>query len=203
MQEKGFTYHDSAATWDDYVARPVIALCKSLGAKSVLDIGCGNGALAGALSREGIQAVGCDVTESGVRIAREAHPNVEFHVLGVYNDHGPLEGRTFDVILSVEVIEHLFDPAALPRFARGLLKPGGHFIVSTPYHGYLKNIAIALLDKWDRHHNSTEAGGHIKFFSNPVLKALLESNGFRVDRFMGAGRLPLLWKSTIAVARPV
>src|SRR6266700_523843 len=50
---------------------------------------------------------------------------------------------SFDVAIATEVIEHLVRPHNLPGFAKQLLRPGGHLIISTPYHGYLKNPFIA------------------------------------------------------------
>jgi hypothetical protein len=43
--------------------------------------------------------------------------------------------------------------------------------------------------------------GHIKFWSRKTISQLLNENGFRVVRFIGAGRLPLVWKSMIVVAQ--
>jgi hypothetical protein len=85
--------------------------------------------------------------------------------------------------------------------ARKALAPGGRFIVSTPYHGYLKNIALAVSGKFDRHFSVLWDGGHIKFFSRRTLAQMLADEGFEVVTFVGAGRLPLLWKSMIVEAR--
>lgn len=104
-------------------------------------------------------------------------------------------------MVSTEVIEHLFSPHLLPRFAAGVLKPGGWLVISTPYHGYLKNLALSLVDKWDDHHTPLWHGGHIKFWSRATLSRLLEENGFVVEGFSGVGRLPWLWKSMVLVAR--
>src|SRR5205823_87599 len=83
--------------------------------------------------------------------------------------------------------EHLVRPRNLPRFAKQLLRPGGHLIISTPYHGYLKNLLLALTDKWDAHLNPFWDGGHIKFWSRKTLSQLLNEAGFRVVRFIGGG----------------
>jgi SAM-dependent methyltransferase len=107
----------------------------------------------------------------------------------------------FDVVISTEVIEHLFLQAARPRFAASVLKPGGYLIVTTPYHGYFKNLLICLLGKWDSHHTPLWDGGHIKFWSFNSLSALFCSNGFDVVGFKGAGRVFGLWKSMVVTAR--
>jgi 2-polyprenyl-6-hydroxyphenyl methylase/3-demethylubiquinone-9 3-methyltransferase len=73
--------------------------------------------------------------------------------------------------------------------------------LSTPYHGYLKNLALALCDRWDHHHTALWHGGHIKFFSRATIGRLLSDNGFEVQGFRGVGRVPYLWKSMVVVGR--
>jgi SAM-dependent methyltransferase len=111
------------------------------------------------------------------------------------------EGSRFDAVVSSDVIEHLYRPAALIEAAATLLKPGGYLIVGTPYHGYLKNLAISVLNKWDFHHGVSWDGGHIKFFSVRTLRDLVARHGFRDVTFHCYGRLPWLWKHMICVAR--
>ena len=55
--------------------------------------------------------------------------------------------------------------------------------------------------KWDHHHTANWHGGHIEFWSRKTLTKLLEDVGFEVTGFKGGGRLSLLWKSMILVAR--
>jgi 2-polyprenyl-6-hydroxyphenyl methylase/3-demethylubiquinone-9 3-methyltransferase len=105
------------------------------------------------------------------------------------------------LIVSSEVIEHLFLPRRLPETAFALLRPGGLFILTTPYHGYMKNLALSLMNKWDDHHTVHHDGGHIKFFSEKTLRELLENSGFAALTFNNAGRLPWLWKSMVCRAQ--
>jgi 2-polyprenyl-6-hydroxyphenyl methylase/3-demethylubiquinone-9 3-methyltransferase len=77
------------------------------------------------------------------------------------------------------------------------LKPGGVIILTTPYHGYLKNLALSLLNAWDKHFTVDWEGGHIKFFSPKTLSAMLKEAGFGEIEFRGAGRLPYLWKTGV------
>ena len=78
---------------------------------------------------------------------------------------------------------------------------GGGVIVSTPYHGYLKNLAMAVTGKMDAHFTALWDHGHIKFWSVRTLTILLEEAGFRDLRFLRVGRIPPLAKSMIAIAR--
>ena len=186
-----------------YLAPQVLRLLGKLRPARVLDLGSGNGHLSGELAGAGFDVVGVEQDARGIEIARAAHPGVPFHRHSVDDDPALLleKERRFDVVVSTEVIEHLFTPARLVRYARGVLVDGGVLVVSTPYHGYWKNLALALLGRWDHHHTALWDGGHIKFFSYATLTTLLAANGFEVVNFVGVGRLPGLWKSMIVVAR--
>ncbi len=183
----------------------VLKILQRIGARRVLDLGSGNGDMCGQLAGAGYDVVGVELDADGVRIARQAHPQLAFYNLGVQDDPQPLMqregGRRFDAVVSTEVIEHLFAPHLLPAFAREVLIPGGHLIVSTPYHGYAKNLMLSLFDHWDRHHTALWHGGHIKFWSAATLSRLLEEQRFEVTGFNGVGRLPYLWKSMVLTAR--
>ncbi|HSQ49736.1 MAG TPA: hypothetical protein VLL94_00560, partial [Nitrospiraceae bacterium] len=73
-------------------------------------------------------------------------------------------------------------------------------IVSTPYHGYWKNLAMALTGRLDHHFTALWDHGHIKFWSMATLRQLLLEAGFRSITFRRVGRVPALAKSMIAVA---
>lgn len=134
-------------------------------------------------------------------MAQSTASKVRWVHASVYDDLAWTISERFDVAVSTEVVEHLYRPKELFVRASELLHPGGRLILTTPYHGYLKNLAIALSNKWDAHHDVTWEGGHIKFFSNQALKRMAESVGFERVEFSGLGRLPYLWKSTLMVAR--
>jgi len=185
-----------------YLAPVVVQVLRDLGARRVVDVGAGNGVLCGDLAAAGFEVTGVEPDEQGVEVARARLPQITFHHAGVHDDPAPVlaTGGPFDVAVSTEVIEHLYAPHLLPRFAQPLVRPGGHLVITTPYHGYWKNLALSVLDKWDHHHTALWHGGHIKFFSRRTLSQLLEENGWRVRRFQGIGRLPGLWKSMLLVA---
>src|SRR5450759_4273537 len=79
----------------------------------------------------------------------------------------------FDAVVSTELIEHLYDPSAFTRGCWHALRPGGVFVCSTPYHGYLKNLSLALTNRFDRHFDPLWLGGHIKHWSHATLTRLL------------------------------
>ena len=172
--------------------------------RRVCDLGSGNGRFVGRLSELGYEVVGVDSSASGVELSRKSVPRGRFYHLEI-DEKLPavlLEIEDpFDVVVSSDVIEHMYRPRSLIEAARQLLRPGGVLIVGTPYHGYLKNLAISLLDKWDAHHTVGWDGGHIKFFSVATLGALVREHGFGSLAFHFYGRAPFLWKNMICTAR--
>ncbi|HVX09732.1 MAG TPA: class I SAM-dependent methyltransferase [Pirellulales bacterium] len=165
----------------------------------VLDVGCGNGSACGQFLRRGCKVVGIDLSRSGIEIARKAHPDGRFEVMAADEQLlANLDEAPFDLIISTEVVEHLYAPRRYARGCFAALKPGGRFICTTPYHGYIKNLAISLAGKWDTHANPLWDGGHIKLWSPRTLTALLTEVGFEDVRFCGVGRLPGLWMTMVA-----
>ena len=168
----------------------------------VLDVGCGNGYWAGWFVERGCRVVGLDPSPSGIQVAREAVPPARFEEAVVTTDTlAQLGEDPFDLVVSFEVVEHVYSPKTWAQGCFSALKPGGTLVCSTPYHGYFKNLALAVTGKWDHHHQPLNEGGHIKFWSVPSLSRQLEEVGFRDVRFQGAGRYPGLWKSMVLAAR--
>lgn len=112
----------------------------------VLDLGCGNGSLSNFIAQQGYEVVGVEDSESGFKEARLS-PNCHFIQASIYDlPYAELE-NSFDIVISSEVIEHLLYPRELVRAAKKCLKPNGRLILTTPYHGYLKNLVLALAGK--------------------------------------------------------
>ncbi|MBS1532177.1 MAG: class I SAM-dependent methyltransferase [Bacteroidetes bacterium] len=197
----GFTTNAAAHTFG-YLLRPLLSLLDKQKNKLILDLGCGNGFLANYLVKQGYDVYGIDASEEGIAIAKQENPE-RFYVQDLSTGKLPaeLQAFQFDTILSTEVIEHLYDPAGFIDFCKGLLPKGGELIISTPYHGYLKNLSLSILDKWDSHHGPAWHGGHIKFWSKKTLSKLLADKGFEVVTFKGCGRMPYFWKSMLIKAK--
>src|SRR5438034_210585 len=153
----GYRYEDTDPRPIHRVVMPtILSVFKKLVAQnggtplSVFDIGCGNGYAANVLSNNGCVVSGVDLSAHGVAQAKAAFPHLDVRVGSAYDDL-PVVFGTFDAVLSLEVVEHLYSPHKLANSAFGLLRPGGSVVVSTPYHGYWKNLAISLANKWDSH----------------------------------------------------
>jgi SAM-dependent methyltransferase len=185
-----------------HIERHVMRLAGPIGPGTrVLDIGCGNGYWAGRFAKEGAVAVGIDPSPSGIDIARRTYPAARFEQLAAGRDPlADLGELPFDIVVSTEVVEHLYDPPGWATGCFAALRPGGRLVLSTPYHGRLKNVAVALAGKSDDHYDSLRVGGHIKFFSRSTIERLLNDAGFVGYTFAGAGRVPLLWRSMVLAA---
>lgn len=193
-----YAYLNSTATWPSRYLWPQVQriLKGERNARRIFEIGCGNGATARMLTAQGYDVQGVDTSASGVAIAN--HPGLR--VGSAYDDLAKTYGR-FPIVLSLEVIEHLMEPRRFAKTAFDLLEPGGIAIISTPFHGYWKNLALALTGSMDAHFTALWDGGHIKFFSERTLGRLLKDAGFDPISFRRAGRVYPFAKSMIAIAR--
>lgn len=168
--------------------------------KRVFDLGCGNGSVANWFSQQGFEVHGVDPSETGIAKAREAFPQLDLRLGSGYDPLRESFG-TFPLVVSLEVIEHVYAPRAFAACIHDLLEPGGHALISTPYHGYLKNVALAATGKLDDHFTALWDHGHIKFWSRKTITHLLTEAGLLVKRIHRVGRVPPLAKSMLVVAR--
>jgi len=185
-----------------YITPKILEILEELNVTRVVDLGAGNGVLCGKMQQAGYDVVGVEYDSKGASLASENYPGVPIYNLDITDTSPRLldHEAMFDAAVSTEVVEHLFSPHQFVAYANAVIKPGGHLIISTPYHGYLKNLALSLAGKWDDHHTALWHGGYIKFWSRKTLSKLLEENGFSVVKFYGVGRIRFLWKSMIMVA---
>ena len=116
------------------------------GGLRILDIGCGGGLLSEPMARLGAEIVGADAAERNIPVARV---HAERSGLKVDYRHTTAEalaeaGEQFDVILNMEVVEHVADPLAYLSACQRLLKPGGLHICST-INRNAKSFAMAIV----------------------------------------------------------
>ena len=197
---KAFEYKDAVPSpIARYLGPQVLSLCEEIRpGMRVLDVGCGNGYMCGRFLERRCAVVGTDLSEDGIAIARQTYPAGRFEIMPA--DEKLLDRlgeQPFDLVISTEVVEHLYAPRPYVRGCYDALRVGGRFICSTPYHGYLKWVALAMSGAMDAHVGALWDGGHIKFWSRKTLTRLLMEVGFNNIQFRGAGRLPYLWMSMV------
>lgn len=112
----------------------------------ILDIGCGGGLLCEPMARLGAEIVGADAAERNIPVAQV---HAEQSGLTIDYRHTTAEamaadGEQFDVVLNMEVVEHVADPLSYLTACRQLLKPGGLHICST-INRNPKSFAMAIV----------------------------------------------------------
>ena len=152
------------------------------------------------ITRNGWDVTGVDPSKEGIVQANSTYPNLKLYNCSAYDDLKGRYGR-FPVVLSLEVVEHVYAPRHYARTVFDLLENREVAIISTPYHGYWKNLALAVSGRMDAHYTMLWDHGHIKFWSIKTLSELLGEVGFVDIRFMRVGRMPMLAKSMIALER--
>jgi 2-polyprenyl-3-methyl-5-hydroxy-6-metoxy-1,4-benzoquinol methylase len=105
----------------------------------ILDVGCGTGWLCDSLQEFG-QVVGTDLSRDCIRAAKQRAPRVEFHAGDFMSLDLPAEN--YDVIVSLEVLAHVYDQRAFANKLAALLKPGGLLILATQNKPMLQRWAI-------------------------------------------------------------
>jgi 2-polyprenyl-3-methyl-5-hydroxy-6-metoxy-1,4-benzoquinol methylase len=201
MSAKGYHYGPPAeGCHHKYLIPEILHVLRGEGVKRVFDLGCGNGFVADLLEKHGYDVTGVDPSDDGIRLARQYYPHLKLHQGSAYDDLAGTYG-TYPIVISLEVVEHVYDPRFYSATLYSLLADGGLAVISTPYHGYWKNLALAVAGQMDRHHSPLWDHGHIKFWSIETLRQLLREAGFKSIQFRRVGRIPPLAKSMIAVAR--
>lgn len=163
----------------------------------VLDLGCGAGKFTAWVKAAGYDCVGMDLSEAALEMARRQAPEGSFAPL---NADGtiPAPEAAFAAVWATEVIEHVLDVPAFLAEIRRVLRPGGILILTTPYHGRLKNLAVMLL-KFDAHFDPE--GAHIRFFDRKGLQRCLTKAGLIPLSWSGIGRFWKLYRTWFVVAK--
>jgi 2-polyprenyl-6-hydroxyphenyl methylase/3-demethylubiquinone-9 3-methyltransferase len=148
-----------------------------LDGKTALDVGCGAGLLCEPLARLGAKVTGIDASPDVIAVAREHAAAMSLDIDYRAGDVQQLEGQ-FDLITSLEVIEHVAEPAAFMKTLAKRLAPGGLLILSTPNAtGWSKLMMITLGEGLGRIPKGTH--DFAKFISPDRMKVLLADAGLQ------------------------
>jgi SAM-dependent methyltransferase len=162
----------------------------------VLDASCGGGFFVSFFRQLGVDVVGADISANAIRRARRINPSTRF-VAASAETGLPFPNSSFHVVWFGDTLPLLFDGHnALSEFNR-VLEPGGHLILTTPFHGRLKNLAIALF-AFSTHFNPDHY--HIRFYDRRGLASSLKCAGFAPRQLSGIGRSWPFWKLFFVVA---
>lgn len=191
----------------DYITRQISAEFgrdltgpKPFSGLRILDIGCGGGLLSEPMARLGAEVVGADAAERNIPVARL---HAEQSGLQIDYRHTTAEalaaaGERFDVVLNMEVVEHVADPQAYLTACHDLLKPGGLMICST-LNRNAKSFAMAIVGaEWVMRWLPKGTHDWKKFITPDELYDLLRRAGLKpVDR-KGMVFNPVSWRWSLS-----
>ena len=155
----------------------------SLAGLRILDIGCGGGILCEPLTRLGAIVVGADPSEQNIAVARHhaARSGLTIDYRGTGIEAVAQAGETFDVVLAMEVVEHVTDVGLFVGLAAATVKPGGLMFVAT-LNRTAKSFALAIVGaeyilRW------LPRGTHQwdKFVTPGELEIAIEQSGLRIS----------------------
>lgn len=161
--------------------------------RSILDIGCGGGLLCEPMARLGGEVTGIDPAGEGIEVAcahmRESGLDIDYRATTA--EELAAQGDAFDIVLAMEVVEHVVDPARFIATAAGLTASGGIMFAAT-INRTLKSFALAIVGAeyvlgWiarGTHHWE-------KFVTPAELETALDGAGFEVDAKTGVIFNPL------------
>jgi GT2 family glycosyltransferase/2-polyprenyl-3-methyl-5-hydroxy-6-metoxy-1,4-benzoquinol methylase/glycosyltransferase involved in cell wall biosynthesis len=176
-QELGYFQHD----------RPEVRALVPETARSVLDVGCGAGALGAALKfRRDVEVVGIELDPRAAKRAAESLDGVREGDALARMKELEGEGQRFDAILFADLLEHLPRPEQALALARELLAPGGVVIASLPNVRHWSVVRQLLEGEFRYEPAGILDRTHLRFFTKRSAQRLLEEQGFEVARVAGA-----------------
>ncbi len=154
----------------------------------VLDLGCGDGYFALRLLDAGAEVVALDPAPEAVRRARDRAAGLDVRTIEA-DAPLPLDDASFDVVWAGETIEHVADTGGWLSEVRRVLRPSALLLLSTPDHGPLTRLRLALsarafAERFD------PRGEHLRFYTRRALVDLLVDFGFEEVEVVGAGGVP-------------
>ena len=167
---------------------------RPLAGLSVLDIGCGGGILSEPLARLGGSVTGIDPVEESIGVAalHAKKQGLTVSYRAATAETLASEGRTFDVVVASEVIEHVASVSSFLKTCRALCKPGGLLIIST-LNRTSKSYALAIVTA-EHILGLAPKGTHDwnKFIKPSELETNLKQAGFDIGRLSGIVFKPLM-----------
>ncbi|WP_102223981.1 bifunctional 2-polyprenyl-6-hydroxyphenol methylase/3-demethylubiquinol 3-O-methyltransferase UbiG [Acidimangrovimonas sediminis] len=191
----------------DYITRQIaaefgrdLADPQAFAGLRLLDIGCGGGLLSEPMARLGAEVVGADAAAGNIPVARlhAEQSGLAIDYRNVTAESLAAAGERFDVVLNMEVVEHVADPLAYLTACHDLLKPGGLMICST-LNRNAKSFAMAIVGaEWVMRWLPKGTHEWAKFITPEELYDLIRRAGLDpVDR-KGMVFNPLAWSWSLS-----
>lgn len=160
------------------VRRVARILGNDISGKKVLDIGCGDGRMGEVLKEKGAVVFGTDISEKAVEKA--AHVLDKAFIFNAEEGNFSCLDNDFDIIISSEVIEHLFNPKNFLLALRNIMKKDAVMVITTPNFLMWTNRIRMFFGEFEYTETGFLDEGHIHFFTYNSLRKLLELTGFEI-----------------------
>ncbi|HEY1539199.1 MAG TPA: class I SAM-dependent methyltransferase [Solirubrobacteraceae bacterium] len=144
---------------------------------SVLDLGCASGGLLALLRPRAGLTAGLELSETAAAAAAKV---ADLVVQGALEDPElPFEAGAFDLVVLADVLEHLADPVAALRRARGWCRPGGAILLSVPNVAHWQARLTLARGRWPAHDSGTFDASHLRWFTRDSVATLLAGADLR------------------------
>ena len=150
---------------------------------NALDLGCGTGNYTLELYKRGFQVVGVDISRRMFKIAQKKLPNVKFIKANAYSL--PFEDNTFDLVLSVTMLEFIHEPEKVLSEVYRVLKPGGEAVIGT-----MNGKSMWFIFKRMKSLFVETAYRYARFYTPKELESLMKNAGFKETESRGIIYLP-------------
>ena len=168
---------------------------------AVLDVGCGQGALAGEIAVRGYEVWGIEQDEFAVGRAAKRIDRV---IQADLTDQGAVESdigsKKFDQIVFSDVLEHVYDPLTVLRSYIGYLKPDGQVLISLPNVVNWHTRLAILFGRFNYQDSGVMDRTHIRFFTFRTARQMVQAAGLSVQR---ADYTPLIVRALLPLAKKI
>jgi cyclopropane fatty-acyl-phospholipid synthase-like methyltransferase len=159
----------------------------------ILDFGAGEGALSQRLCDMGYQVYSVDIDQEKFK-ARTEFVRLNFDNAEDISLFVREHWESFELVLGIEVIEHLENPWQFIRDLRNLVKKGGWILISTPnITSWFSRVNFFFRGRFHQFEDNDRHYGHINPISTEELKLICERSGLLIEKMIPGGWLPRLW----------
>ncbi|HWL57833.1 MAG TPA: bifunctional 2-polyprenyl-6-hydroxyphenol methylase/3-demethylubiquinol 3-O-methyltransferase UbiG [Paracoccus sp. (in: a-proteobacteria)] len=167
---------------------------------SILDIGCGGGLMSEPLARLGATVTGADAAEGNIRVAslHAAQQGLPIDYRATTSEALAAEGLSYDVVIALEIVEHVAEPSEFIATCRDLVRPGGMLIQST-LNRTARSFAAAIIGaEWVMRWLPKGTHDWRRFITPDELAAMTEAAGLDIVDRCGMVFNPLGWSWSLS-----
>lgn len=160
----------------------------------ILDLGAGEGAMSKRLTDLNYEVVSIDVNKDEFKCEEATFYQVDFNNPEAVSSLTEKFESHFDLVLGMEVIEHVENPWQYTRLLKKMLKDKGYLLITTPnITSWLSRIIFLFTGQFHQFSDIDLDYGHIAPISEWELKVILEKENFENIEMLPAGTLPAVW----------